>query len=82
MNSIIVIPQRSETPVSGQNEVSEPAAAHLKQRVRSVAKDISTRWSSGKLDDFLKKLLTVLSVVYLIGAAGLAGILLFEAFSP
>jgi hypothetical protein len=82
MNLIIVIPQRSETLVSGQHEVSEPAATTLRKRSRLVAKDVSSQWSSGKLDDLLKGLLAVLSVVYFIGAAGLAGILLFKAFSP
>jgi hypothetical protein len=82
MNSIIVIPQRSETLVSGQHEVTEPAATTLKKRLRSVAKDDFSQWSSGKLDDLLKRLLTVLSVIYFIGAAGLAGILLLKAFSP
>lgn len=82
MNSIIVIPQRSETLVPGQHEASEATATALEKRVRLVAKDISSQWSSGKLDDLLKKLLAVLSATYLIGAAGLAGILLFKAFSP
>jgi hypothetical protein len=82
MNSIIVIPQRSETLVSGQNDAPEPAARTLEKRLRLVAKNISTRWSSGKLDDILERLLTVLSVMYLMGAAFLAGILLFKAFSP
>jgi hypothetical protein len=82
MNSIIVIPQRSESLVSGQHEVSESAATRLEKRVRLVAKHFSARWSSGKHDDLLRKLLTLLSVIYFIGAAGLAGILLFKAFSP
>jgi hypothetical protein len=81
MNSIIVIPQRSETLVSCQHEVPESAAKTLGKQLRLVAKDISTRWSSGKYDDLLKRLLAVLSVIYFIGAACLAGILLFKAFS-
>jgi hypothetical protein len=47
-----------------------------------VAKHISTRWSSGEHDDLLSKLLSLLSVIYFIGAAGFAGVLLFRAFSP
>jgi hypothetical protein len=82
MSPIIVIPQRSGTLVSGQHDVSESAATRLEKRVRLVAKHISTRWSSGKHDDLLRKLLTILSVFYAIGAAGLAVILLFQAFSP
>jgi hypothetical protein len=82
MSSIIVIPQRSENLVSGHHDVSESAAARLEKRVRLVAKHISTRWSSGKHDDLLRKLLSLLSVIYFIGAAGFAGILLFKAFSP
>jgi hypothetical protein len=81
MNSIIVIPQRSETLVSGQHEVPESAVKTLGKQLRLVAKDISARWSSGKLDDLLKRLLTVLSVIYFIGATCLAGLLLFKAFS-
>jgi hypothetical protein len=82
MNSIIVIPQRSETLVSDQLDASEPAASTLEKRLRWVAKNISRRWPSGKLDDLLKRLLTVLSVIYFVGATFLAGILLFKAFSP
>ena len=82
MSSIIVIPQRSETLVSGQYEISESAATRLEKRVRLVAKHISTRWSSGKDDDLLRKLLTLLSVIYFIGAAGLACVLLLQAFNP
>jgi hypothetical protein len=81
MSPIIVIPQRSETLVSGQY-ASESAATRLEKRVSLVAKHISTRWSSGKDDDFLGKLLTLSSVIYFIGAAGLACLLLFQAFSP
>jgi hypothetical protein len=82
MSPIIVIPQRSETLVSGQYEISESAATRLEKRVRLVAKHVSTRWSSGKDDDLLRKLLTLLSVIYFIGAAGLAGVLLLQAFNP
>jgi hypothetical protein len=82
MNPIIVIPQRSETLVSGQYEISESAATRLEQGVRLVAKHISTRWSSGKDDDLLRKLLTLLSVIYFIGAIGLACVLLLRAFNP
>jgi hypothetical protein len=82
MSPIIVIPERSETTVSGQHEVSESAATRLEKGVRLVAKQISTRWSSGKHDDLLRKLLTLLSVIYFIGAVSLASILLFQALSP
>jgi hypothetical protein len=81
MNSIIVIPKRSETLVSGPQQTSAPAEAILRKRVRLVAKVISKRWSSGKLDDLFQRLLAVLSVIYFIGAVGLAGVLLIEAFS-
>jgi hypothetical protein len=81
MKAINVIPRRNETLVSGQHEISKPAAMGLGKQLRLVAKDISTRWSSGKLDDLLKRLLTVLSFIYFIGAACLAGILWFKAFS-
>jgi hypothetical protein len=82
MNSIILVPQRSETLVSGQQDACEPAASILEKRLRLVAKGISTRWPSGKLDDLLMRLLAVLSVIYFAGAAFFAGILLFKAFSP
>jgi hypothetical protein len=82
MSPIIIIPQRSETLVPGQHEVSESTLTRLEKRVRLVAKHICTRLSSGKDDDLLRKLLTLLSVIYFIGAAGLACILLFQAFSP
>jgi hypothetical protein len=82
MSPIIVIPQRSETLVSGQYEISESAATRLEKCVRLVVNHISTRWSSGKDDDFLRKLLTLLSVIYFIGAAGLACVLLLQAFNP
>jgi hypothetical protein len=82
MNSTIAIPQRSENLFSGQQKVSDRAATILKRGVRLVAKDVLNRWSSGKFDKTLERLLAVLSVIYLIGAAGLAGILIFKAFSP
>ena len=82
MSPIIVIRQRSETLVSGQYEISEWAATWLEKRVRLVAKHISTRWSSGKDDDLLRKLFTLLSVIYFIGAAGLACVLLLQTFNP
>jgi hypothetical protein len=82
MNSTAIIRQRSETLVSSQHEISASPATRLEKRARLVAKDFSTRWSSGKLDDLLRILFNVLSVIYLIGGAGFAGVLLFNAFSP
>jgi hypothetical protein len=82
MSPIIAIPQHSETLVSDQHEISESTATRVEKRIRLVAKHIATRWPSGKDDDLLRKLLTLLSVIYFIGAAALACVLLLKAFNP
>jgi hypothetical protein len=82
MNSTFVIPPRSETLISVQRQVSDPAETILEKREGPVAKDVSNQWSPGKLENILERLLAVLSVIYFMGAAALAGVLLFKAFSP
>jgi hypothetical protein len=81
MNSTIVIPQLSGTLVSGEQEViSQPAKTIFEKRVRPVEKALSS-WLPWKLEDILEGLLAVLSVIYFIGAATFACILLFNAFN-
>jgi len=82
MNSAILIPRHSETLVSDQQGVSDPPEKTLEKRLSLLAKVVSNHWSSRKFDQFLERFFAVLSVIYFIGGAGLAGILIFKAFSP
>jgi hypothetical protein len=82
MNSAIVIPRHSETLISDPQGVSDPPEKILEKRLSLLAKVVSNQWSSRKFDPFLDKFFAVLSVIYFIGGAGLAGILILKAFSP